>query len=143
MTQLSIDKPAAWDDFCRNFRAAFGEQTQWKWDGRFGTVLMEFSVDEKDTVRTAVENFMTTNWNGSNLAEAPEKVLTINRSLGGMMPEQMLFTTDTDSDPIFFCAWWPWGNGRTISIRFAPFEMDTPDDERTQRAAVFKEIFGV
>jgi len=41
------------------------------------------------------------------------------------------------------CAWWPWGNGETISIRVAPFLGKLPEPQRIERINLFKGWFGM
>jgi hypothetical protein len=58
-------------------------------------------------------------WDSSNIREAPDIVKMCSNRFGGLRSGQLLFTTGPSQD-VFICgAWWPWGDGRTISLRIA------------------------
>ncbi|MCK5826998.1 hypothetical protein KAH43_00630 [Candidatus Bipolaricaulota bacterium] len=65
--------------------------------------------------------FLTTTWDSASVKDAPDAVLQVKKSLGGLMPGQMLLTSDVANEALIYCAWWPWGNGQKISIRVALF----------------------
>jgi len=91
----------------------------WKWDQRFEAFLAEFSVDKRDEFRSILERDFSNVWDSSNIREAPDVVKMCNNNFGGLRSGQLLFTTDPSQD-VFICgAWWPWGDGRTISLRIA------------------------
>jgi hypothetical protein len=91
----------------------------WKWDHRFEAFLAEFSSDKRDEFRSILERDFSNVWDSSNIREAPDIVKMFNNRFGGLRPGQLLFTTDPSQD-VFICgAWWPWGDGRTISLRIA------------------------
>ena len=89
----------------------------WEWDSRFKTVLAQISVKEKDTVEKTLVNYLGTAWDSVTIKKAPESEQRILESLGGMMSGQFFYTAGLPENGIIFCAWWPWGNGQTISIR--------------------------
>src|SRR5688500_19281591 len=62
----------------RSFQGALS----WKWDGRFETVLAEFGVGNKDSVRAILERHLGTIWDSSSIASAPEdrKSTSLNSS---------------------------------------------------------------
>ncbi|MGA9178952.1 MAG: hypothetical protein WBZ05_17050 [Desulfobacterales bacterium] len=91
----------------------------WKWDQRFEAFLAEFSADKRDEFRSILERDFSNVWDSSNIREAPDIVKMCNNNFGGLRSGQLLFTTDPSQD-VFICgAWWPWGDGRTISLRIA------------------------
>ena len=91
----------------------------WKWDHRFEAFLAEFSVDKRDEFRSILERDFSNVWDSSNIREAPDIVKMCSNRFGGLRSGQLLFTTDPSQD-VFICgAWWPWGDGRTISLRIA------------------------
>ena len=115
----------------------------WKWDDRFQTVLAEFKVDNKARIHNALEHRLDRVWDSSNIETAPEVVQTIISSFGGIMPGQLLLTSDPGRDALVYCAWWPWGNGETISIRLAPFYQKTSDADKAGQTQQLKEWFGI
>jgi hypothetical protein len=89
----------------------------WKWDNRFEAFLAEFSADKGDEFRSILERDFSKVWNSSNIIEAPDIVEMCNNIFGGLQSGQLLFITDPSQDFLICGAWWPWGNGETISLR--------------------------
>jgi len=120
--------------------AALREVLEWKWDGRFGTVVAEFPLDKKASVFGVLDRYLTSRWDSASIEDAPEIVKKIQEHLGGLMAGQLLLLSDPDAKLLVYCAWWPWGNGQTISIRVGLFGETSGDEgqapvERTLRAA--------
>ncbi len=91
----------------------------WKWDHRFEAFLAEFSADNGDEFRAILERDFSNVWDSSNIREAPDIVQMCNDNFGGLRSGQLLFTTDSSQDIFVYGAWWPWGDGKTISLRIA------------------------
>lgn len=115
----------------------------WKWDDRLEAVLAEFDVEKKDAVHAILEQYFSNTWDKSSIGKAPDPVKKISSALGNLWPGQLLFTSDTDGDTFMFCAWWPWNNGKTISIRIAPFYKKLSDSEKAEKSQKFKGWFGL
>jgi hypothetical protein len=122
---------------------AFHGVLSWKWDRRFETVLAEFGVETKDNVRATLERFLGNLWDSSNVGNAPSGVRAIDNRLGGLWPGQLLFTTDTQQDNLVFCCWWPWGDGKSISIRVGLCNEKLTDSEWAELVTTFKTWFSV
>ena len=131
------------ENVCRELLSAFQGIFSWKWDSLLETVLAEFDVDNKDSTRAILERCLSSTWNSSNIGNAPAIVQLINSNLGGLRSGQLLFTSDPSQDAIIFCAWWPWGDGKTISIRIAPLYMKLSDSEKAEQIQLFKRWFGI
>jgi hypothetical protein len=91
----------------------------WKWDQRFEAFLAEFATDNREEFRSILERDFSNVWDSSNIREAPDIVKMCNNNFGGLRSGQLLFTTDPSQDVFIFGAWWPWGDGKTISLRIA------------------------
>lgn len=122
---------------------AFRGVLTWKWDSRFEAVLAEFGAGQKDEIRAILERSLPKSWDSSNIGEAPDRVRSINDHLGGLWPGQRLFTPDPEGDGIIFCAWWPWGDGKTISLRIAPFYQTLSEPERKEKIQLLRGGFGI
>jgi hypothetical protein len=133
---------SALENVCRELLNAFQGMLSWEWDSRFETVLAVFGVDDKDSIRAVLERYLGIIWDSSNIGKAPDIVRMINSNLGGLRSGQLLFTSDSNQDA-FFCAWWPWGDGKTISIRVAPFYEKLLDSEKTKQTQLLKDWFGI
>jgi hypothetical protein len=128
---------------CRELWQAFQGLLSWQWDGRFETALAEFAVDRQSGIRAILERYLTNTWDTTTIGYAPDIVRTINIRVAGLRPQQLLFTSDPNREALVFGAWWPWGDGQTISIRLAPWYKRLPDSERVERIQRFKTWFGV
>lgn len=128
---------------CKELSGAFKDILSWTWDDRFDTVLAEFSVNNKDVVRTILDQYLNNVWDNSNIGRAPDTVKKINIDLGKLRPGQLLFTSDLNQEAFLFCAWWPWGNGKTISIRIAPSYNNLSDSDKTGKSRQLKSWFGI
>lgn len=140
MNNLNLSGP---ENVCREISNAFKGVLAWKWDDRFQTVLAEFNVDNKERIHNSLLSRLDRVWNSSNIEKAPEVAQTIISNLGGIISGQLLYTSDPDRDALVFCAWWPWGNGETISIRLAPFYQKPSGSDQAGQTQQLKEWFGI
>jgi len=131
------------ENVSRELVITFQKILSWKWDSYFDTLLAEFDVGDKDNIRVLLERFFGRTWDGSNIGKAPDLVQMINSHLGGLRPGQLLFTSDPSQDAIIFGAWWPWGNGKTVSIRIAPYYRKLSDSEKAEQVKRFKDGLGI
>ena len=128
---------------CRWIIDILGEQLTWKWDDRFETVLAEFDVKDTEIIRKKLSRQMDIVWDQENTNQAPDLIHIIIDYFGGLLPEQQLFTSDPNIDGILLCAWWPWKNGQTISIRLAVFADSLSDEQNDELTRIFRSWFGV
>ncbi len=131
------------ENVCIELLSAFQGILSWKWDSWIEAVLAEFGVGDKDSIRAILERYLGNTWDSSNIAKAPDIVQMINGNLGGLRPGQLLFTSEPNQDAIIFGAWWPWGDGKTISIRIAPSYKKLSDSEKAEQIELFKGWFGI
>ncbi len=128
---------------CKELLREFQGALSWKWDSRFETVLAEFGVDKKDSIRAILQRCLGTTWDSSNVDSAPDAVRMIDSHLGGLRSSQLLLTSDPNKDDFIFCAWWPWGDGKTISIRIGPAYKELLGSEKAEKIQLFKGWFGI
>lgn len=131
------------EDICAGLVNTFQDTLTWKWDGRFGAVLATCTKENKDDIQSSLENHLETIWDNSNTEDAPDVVLDAISHFGGLMPGQLLFTSDLNQDILLCCAWWPWGDGETFSIRVAPYSKKISDDDKAELHKKFKDWFGI
>ena len=115
----------------------------WKWDDRFGTVLAEFLVENKDNIRELVGPYLGKAWDSSTIETAPDIVQTIAAELGSLRGDQLLFASDPEQDVLIYGAWWPWGNGETISLRLAPLDKNLSNTELAELKKQFRDWFSL
>jgi len=137
------DNKTELEDVCRELLNGFQGRLSWKWEDRFQVILATFGVDNRDDIRTVLGRSLEITWDSSNIESASEAVSVINRNFGGIRSGLQLFTSDPSQEAFIFCAWWPWGNGETISIRLGPYYKGTFDSDRTDQIQLFRSWFGV
>jgi hypothetical protein len=74
---------------------------------------------------------------------APSIVQTLDRQLGGIRPSQLLFSSDLNQGAFIFCAWWPWADGNTISIRVAPYAAQLTAEDASRLMAELRKFAGI
>jgi hypothetical protein len=60
-----------------------------------------------------------------------------------LRPGQLFFNTNPNQDAFVFCAWWPWGDGQTVSIRLAPFDKKLSGSEEAELIELIKDWAGI
>ncbi len=130
------------ENFCRELFGTLNGGI-WKWDDRFECLLSEFRANGQDKVRAVMQRHLTSTWEVANIGGAPDVVQFINSHFGGFRAGQILFTSDQSQNDLIYCSWWPWGDGKTISIRFSPFYTVLPDSKKIERIKLFKSWFGL
>jgi hypothetical protein len=128
---------------CKELLGAFQDILSWKWDNRFEAALAEFDTADQDKVHATLRQHFNMAWDNSTIHKAPRTVQKVNGYLGKLRSGQLLFTSDTDRAAYIYCAWWPWGNGQTISIRIAPCYKKLPDPDKAEKISQFRDWFGI
>jgi hypothetical protein len=131
------------ENICRKLMNEFQGVLSWEWESRFEAVLAKMSVDKKDSVREVLERCLVNVWDSASKDKASDSVQAVISQLGGLMPGQLLFTSNSDKDVFIFCAWWPWGDGETISVRMAPVCRNQSGSEEGELIQQFKGWFGM
>lgn len=130
-------------NICQRLWEGFGDLLTWKWDPRFGTVLAEFPPEKKESVLEILDQHLVKRWDSGTIGEAPEVAQRVNRHLGGLMAGQLLLLSDPGTEPLVYCAWWPWGNGQTVSIRIGLFSATRDAEKEGAQTEALKGWFGV
>ncbi len=116
---------------CEAIVAAAGGALTWSFDDRFRACAATFPVAEMRAVRAMLQAGFTSCWDGESIGGAPPRTRELSAKIGGLRSGQLLFGANELGDPILFGAWWPWGNGTTISIRilFSARTLDEPQKD--------------
>ena len=101
---------------CRNLHSELSALLFWEWDGRFNIPLTEITKEQASKVQAIFSKNFESSWDYKTIKKAPKPVKEIANALSGIREEQILFSTNPDSDMILFATWWPWGNGETKSV---------------------------
>ena len=128
---------------CRQLRGSLEDVLTWKWDGRFETALAEFSARDKEKILKILAGFLVSRWDNTTIGEAPELVQQVKRHSGGLTSGQLLLLSDPYRDALIYCAWWPWGGGKTISIRIGIHSKEIAAADKSTLTAAFRGWFKV
>jgi len=128
---------------CKQLFDEFRGVLSWKWDDWVGSIMTEFNVDKIEKVRVTLEKVFPISYDISNIDSAPQIVQTLDKHLGGLRSTQLLLTSHPSREALVFCAWWPWGSGKTISLRVAIFNRNiskSEEDKLIEQLKVWAEI---
>ena len=89
----------------------------WSWDGRFDAFASTFTSDIEAKARAALTLALPQHWTSQTLAEAPTLLREICDGTGGLRAGQLLFGGATVEGVTPYGLWWPWGGGKTITLR--------------------------
>lgn len=90
----------------------------WGWDGRFGVAWASLDAADGMLIRDAADECFEHAWTSETIGDAGARIAKVARDLGGgLRPGQSLVATDPSDEVVLYCAWWPWNDGRRISIR--------------------------
>lgn len=124
---------------CKDFVAATREFLAWEWDGRFLLMLSVLESRHREEVEPLLEQCFGQKW--AHDSDLPTAARDILGGIGGLRSRQFLYTTDPESDPLLFCAWWPWGGGGKISLRFGCWSASIQGAARDELRDAFKTWF--
>lgn len=101
-------------------RKSLGATFEWSWDDRFGGLISQFDVNNQEAVLNALNAHFTDCWDQITIQSASET----ERSSAGVFCElrdgQLLFITPAGTHEDIMAAYWPWGDGKTVSLRIVP-----------------------
>ncbi len=115
---------------------------RWEWDDRFLAALSSFPVPEQDRVNSILGQYFTSTWDKTSVGNAPEMVQRLAGYLGGIGADQALLSPSGDNIKAV-AALWPWGNGRTVSIRILPVLSNYTEDQVNLFLDRFKGFFSL
>ncbi len=128
---------------CKSMVSGFQGLVAWKWDSRFGTALAEFHVNDKEKVGAILQPYLSAVWNSANISKAPDVVQMVAKHFGGLRAGQVLLSSDPNKGICLFGAWWPWGDGQTISLRVTPYDTRLSALDMAELEGQFKGWFEV
>lgn len=102
---------------CRQIMTDTRALLAWEWDDYIGAALAKFNVKHSAFVERVLDKCFASRWIDADIAKAPASVGELADSLGGLRKTQRLYVTSSEDKITAFGAWWPWGDGQTISIR--------------------------
>lgn len=115
----------------------------WKWDDWVGTILAEFDIGQKKKIQSLLEKHLPVVYDIDAIEKAPAIVRALDDHLGGLRSGQLLFSSDPSREAFVFGAWWPWGDGKTVSIRIAPYDRRLSEGDEAELIAQMKAWAGI
>jgi hypothetical protein len=106
----------------------------WSWDNRFNCVASTFDVDVSAQARNLVVLALPHVWTDRTLPAAPASLRELTKRTGGIRSTQLVFSADPVMSVTPYGLWWPWEEGRTISLRIG---LDAPTDYTMQLCELF------
>lgn len=111
----------------------------WSWDARFNCCTSSFASDQEAAARTAAALALPTEWTASTIARAPRQLRDIAERAGGVRQGQLVLANGPLAGLTAYGLWWPWGGGKTVSLRVGLADVD-PHREPFLK---FRDLFGV
>jgi len=114
---MKSDELITIEEMFRDLSEDSRELLNWDWDSRFGAVVTSFSKEDEDAVFSLLKKHFDEEYDNNGISEAEKDVQKLATSFGGVRAGQKLFIRKDDDTFIVFGAYWPWGNGSTVSLR--------------------------
>ena len=105
------------EKICNRIYSECDSLVTWKWDDRYQAVLSEFPAAQEEEVMSVLEKYFDSCWDEETIDYAPGKVRSVAKGLGEVRQGQRLFSSDPEQDALLLGAFWPWKNGKKISLR--------------------------
>ena len=126
---------------CRGIITETRGLLKWEWDGYIGAFLATFTIGQVPQIQTICDKYFMSQWDHESLPKAPPSVRAIAETLSGLRSGQTLLMTRPDQFVMAFGAWWPWGDGQTVSLRIGLVTDGVPEHAKTELFKEFSEWF--
>ncbi|MFI5300377.1 MAG: hypothetical protein ACHREM_20000 [Polyangiales bacterium] len=103
-------------DALRTFRTSWPRRG-WSFDGRVQCVASTFDAEFAPQAKLLIETVLPHVWTERTLATASPLIARVASRTGGIRSTQMIFGADPIGHVTAYGLWWPWEEGRTISLR--------------------------
>jgi hypothetical protein len=118
---------------CSQISYSMPSSYQWQWDERFQMALIVFEKEGKEPVLSVLIHEFDQQWDSTTIGHASYLVGEVVSSLSGILPGQLLFTSEAGAGLILLAAWWPWDNGNNISLRIGMFSLEEHPFDKDKR----------
>ncbi|MFZ5572794.1 MAG: hypothetical protein ACOZF0_20540 [Thermodesulfobacteriota bacterium] len=113
----------------------------WRWDEEFNVARIVFRKSGADIVLSELKQIFEHCYDFSTIERASADVDRFINSIFGIIPGQMVFTSNTSDGLILFAAWWPWGNEMDISLRVGLYSAANPSKDKSGLEKLLNEWF--
>lgn len=126
---------------CEGLAVAGDNIFKWEWDGRFGAALSTFQGAQESDVRALLTSSLPVCHDVTTIKDAQKLPQEIAKAFGGLRAGQRLLLSSEDQTPMLVGAWWPWGNGSTISLRVKLVVLGLSGEEKDELLNSFRGWF--
>ena len=138
---MKSDELISIEDIFRDISEDSRELLNWDWDSRFGAVVTSFSKEDEEAVFSMLKKHFDEEYDNNRISAAESNVQRLAGSFGGVRAGQKLFIKKDDDTYIIFGAYWPWGNGTTVSLRIGIKAADNVTASDMELAGMVKSWF--
>ena len=103
--------------------------------------LIAFEKEDMGAILSTVSNEFDRQWDATTISNASGLIGELANSFFGISPGQIIFTSEQGAGLILFAAWWPWGNGSTISLRIGIFSLEERTFDKDKKKKHLTEWF--
>lgn len=126
---------------CKLLLDDFEGVLSWKWDGGAKMLTAQFSTEGQEQVNVILERHLGKKWDHKTIRTAPAPIK--DGDFGDLRSGQLLFTTDLEGNVHIMAAWWPWGNGRTVTMHLGSSDNDSSAPVEKGFLTKLKNVFGL
>ncbi len=108
-------------NICETIKGYIPKKSNWEMDDRFNTPYVSLKIKHSPSIHDNISQLFDTRFDSISIENAPVQIKSLSKNLTDMEDDQLLFTCNED-DKILFCAWWPWGKNKMLSLRFGLFQ---------------------
>lgn len=123
---------------CEGLAEAGDDLFKWEWDDRFGAALSTFQDTREADVRALLAPGLPVCHDVKTIGDAQKLAQEIAKAFGGLRAGQKLLLSTEDQTPMLVGAWWPWGNGTTISLRVKLVVLGLSSEEKAELLDTFR-----
>ena len=130
-------------DTCEALVRAGNGVLHWGWDDYLGATLAVFPSSDAAKVAAILEKALPSSWDVKTASQASAPAKAQIDSMGGLRAGQRFFASDVDHGAAVFAAWWPWGDGKKVSLRVGTVYPGAPATEVAELTKELRSWFGI
>lgn len=118
---MKQDDLKKFQSICLGVKKTFSDKA-WDFDSRFNSLLIVLDHHGMKSMMRALDDEFSEKWDSASIKKASKAIKKLVKSLYGIEHGQFIYSDENeDHDLALFAAWWPWGNGDSVSLRISIF----------------------
>ena len=138
---MTTEKFAQLSETCLMLARKGRDVFRWSWDDYTDAMLSAYTATFSDEVLSWLADGFPERFTSETIGDAPAPARKIADAWGGLRSGQQLMLSHLDGLPLIAAALWPWGDGKTISLRLRLFNEPLTDELKSDRQDSFRQIF--